>query len=101
MTWTMLVNVYYPIYDSILIVIAIIVALSALRELGRPRAFEWMVMLSVITFAIAWFTEPVSRQSGVQLLTLAILSIAITLTGVLQRSTKRQAAEAHLASPAI
>jgi hypothetical protein len=37
----------------------------------------------------------------VQLLTVAVLAIAITLTGVLQRATKRQAAEALAASPAI
>ena len=101
MTWTMLVNVYYPIYDSILIVIAIIVALSALRELAWPRAFEWMVTLAVLTFAIGWFTEPVAKQSGVQLLTMAILAIAITLTGVLQRSMRQQAAGAAVALPAL
>lgn len=101
MTWTMLVNVYYPIYDSILIVIAIIIALSTLRELASRRAFEWMITLAVLTFAVAWFTEPVAKQFGVQLLTLAILVVAITQTVVLQRLTRQQAFEAVAVSPAL
>ena len=87
-TWTMLVNVYFPIYDSILIVIVVIVALAALRDLHWSRAFEWMVLLGVAEFAIGWFTEPVARQYGVQLLTLVILAIAVSLTIELQRAGK-------------
>jgi hypothetical protein len=60
-----------------------------------------MVTLAVLTFAIGWFTEPVAKQSGVQLLTMAILAIAITLTGVLQRSMRQQAAGAAVALPAL
>ncbi len=79
-------NVYSPIYDSILIVIAIILALSALGELKWVRASEWVVLLAVLMFAVAWITEPIAKRYGVQLLTLALLAFAITLTYLLQRA---------------
>lgn len=85
-TWTSLLNVYSPIYDSILIVIAIILALSALGELKWVRASEWVVLLAVLMFAVAWVTEAIAKNYGVQLLTLALLAFAITLTYLLQRA---------------
>jgi Glycosyltransferase family 87 len=87
-SWTMLVNVYSPIYDSILIVIAIIISLSALRELKWMRAREWVVLLAVFMFAIAWITEPFAKRYGVQLLTLALLAFAITMTYLLQSANR-------------
>ena len=81
-------NVYSPIYDSILIVIAIILAISALRDLKWPRAHEWVVLQAVLMFAIAWITEPVAKRFGVQLLTLELLAFAITLTFLLQRANR-------------
>lgn len=86
--WTMLVNVYVPIYDSILIVIAIIISLSALRRLKWMRARDWVVFLAVSMFAIAWMTEPVAKRYGVQLLTLALLAFAVTITYLLQRASR-------------
>ncbi len=90
----MLVNVYCPIYDSILIVIAIILALSALAELKWLRAREWVVFQAVLMFAIAWITESVAKRYGVQLLTLALLAFAITLTYLLQRANRAGSATA-------
>ena len=58
--WTMLVNVYSPIYDSTLIVIAVALSLSALGELKWLRAREWVVILALLMFSIAWITEPVA-----------------------------------------
>ena len=87
-SWTMLVNVYSPIYDSILIVIAIILAISALGELKWLRAREWVVLLAVLMFAIAWVTEPIAKNYGVQLLTLALLAFAMALTYLLQRANR-------------
>ena len=89
--WTMLVNIYYPIYDSILLVPAVVVCLAEIREMQWRRAFRLVVALSIATFAIGWFTESVAKRDGVQLLTLAIMSLAITATYLLQKIGDRQA----------
>lgn len=96
--WTMLVNVYVPIYDSILIVIAIIISLSALRRLKWMRARDWVVFLAVSMFAIAWMTEPVAKRYGVQLLTLALLAFAVTITYLLQRASRTIPVSARVAA---
>ena len=90
-SWSMLINVYYPNYDSILLVIVVAICLSALRELQWSGAFSLALTLAVLTFAIGWFTEPVAKRYGVQLLTFVILAWAIATTLLLQ-STKRSIA---------
>jgi hypothetical protein len=86
--WTMLVNVYYPIYDSVLLVVMIVLLLAAARELGQRRAFEWIVLAAVTTFAVSWFSESVADRYGVQLLTFAILALAVAATNLLNRAGK-------------
>ena len=83
--WTMLANVYYPIYDSVLVVVAIVVCLSQLDEMRWDGFFTLFVTLSVATFAIGWVSEPLAKQYGVQLLTFAIMSLAVSATYLLQK----------------
>lgn len=92
LSWTMLLNVYYPIYDSILLTVGIILTLSALRELEWDYARDWIVLLAVLTFAISWVTEAVARQHGIQPLTLAVLTIGLVQTLILQRAIRRRSA---------
>ncbi|HEY2467112.1 MAG TPA: glycosyltransferase family 87 protein [Terracidiphilus sp.] len=98
--WTMLANVYYPNYDSVLLVPAVVVCLSALRERQWRGALNLVVTLSIVTFAIGWFTEPLAKRYGVQLLTLAIMSLAVTATYLLQRISAGQPSVAPLTSVA-
>lgn len=91
--WTMLVNVYYPIYDSVLLVVMIVLLLAAARELRQRRAFQWLVLAAVTTFAVSWISESVADRFGVQLLTFAILALAVVATSLLQRAGKTANAE--------
>jgi hypothetical protein len=92
LTWTMLLNVYYPIYDSILVVIALILALAALKELKWPGATRKVVLLASLVFLVSWFTEPVAKRFGVQLLTLALLALAIAESVYLDRAIRLRTA---------
>jgi hypothetical protein len=94
--WTMLANVYYPNYDSVLIVPAVVVCLSELRYVRWNGAIGVVVALSIGALAIGWFTEPVAKRSGIQLLTFAIMSLAVTMTYLLQKSEADQPAAAPL-----
>jgi hypothetical protein len=73
LTWTLLLNVYAPIYDSVLVVIAVILMLGALRDLGWRIATEWTILLAVMIFVVSWITEPIAKAYGVQLLTMLLL----------------------------
>lgn len=86
--WTMVVNVYCPIYDSILIVVVAITCLAALRNLNWTRAYDLVVSLGIVTFAISWISEAVAQRYGVQLLTFVILTFAVTATYLLQKASK-------------
>jgi hypothetical protein len=72
LTWTLLLNVYVPIYDSVLVAIAVALMLGALRDLGWTRAASWITFLAIIIFAISWETESFAEAHGVQLLTVSL-----------------------------
>jgi hypothetical protein len=78
LTWTLLLNVYVPIYDSVLVILAIVLTLGALRDLGRRAAAEWTAVLAVAIFVASWMTERLAKTHGIPLLSimLAILGIA-------------------------
>ena len=86
--WTMVVNLYCPIYDSILIVIAFIAAISSLQTLKWSAATYRVGLLALVTLAISWISEAGAKQFGVQLLTFAILAFAISTTALLQKANK-------------
>jgi hypothetical protein len=74
-TWTLLLNVYVPVYDSILLVLSIVITATVLKGLpGRLFA-----AFCVLIFGIVWITVEIAEQTGIQLLT-----ILITALGVLQ-----------------
>jgi hypothetical protein len=86
LNWNMLLNVYFPIYDSVVFVIVVILSLYALRALKWDRARQGMIALAVLVFAIGWITEPIAQAHGVQLLTLGFLAFAIAQTVLLMRA---------------
>jgi hypothetical protein len=92
LTWTLLLNVYAPIYDSVLVVIAIILMLGALRDLRWGTAAEWTTFVSVITFAVSWVTEPVAKAHGIQLLTVALFILGTMQLLFLYRAEYRRPA---------
>lgn len=92
LTWTLLLNVYVPIYDSVLAVIAVILTLGALRELRWSRAAEWTTALAVVIFAISWKTESFAAGHKVQLLTLALLVLGVAQLAFLKQALRQQPA---------
>lgn len=89
LTWTLLLNVYVPIYDSVLVVIAVALTLGALHELGWGVAAQWTTLLAVIVFAASWKTESFAKTHSVQLLSIALFALGMAQLAFL-RSTTRQ-----------
>jgi hypothetical protein len=94
LTWTLLVNVYVPLYDSILIVIGIVVTAKILKDVPDESLRLRFILLSVLTFASSWITERVANATGVQLITVILCALGVfqlALVRKIELSRQRQA----------
>lgn len=90
LTWTLLLNVYVPIYDAPLVVIAMILTLGALRALGWTDATGWMIFFAILIFAVSWNTESVAQRYGVQPLTVLLLILGLGQLLLLDQAVRRE-----------
>jgi len=77
-TWTLLVNLYVPIYDSTLVIIALILTVAALRDLGWRREMEWTIFLAVLIFAVSWNTVALAKRFEIQLITIMLVILGLS-----------------------
>jgi len=85
-TWTLVLNVYVPIYDSILLTVALLLTLGALRDLEWNHAGGWFISLAVLIIAVSWITEPIAKSHGIQLLTILLFALGLWQAAQLQRA---------------
>ncbi len=84
-TWTLLLNVYVPMYDSILIVLALIVTAAALRQIPLSRIHRAFTLLWILILAGSWFSGWLDGRTGVQLLTLLFAALGVLQFSALGR----------------
>lgn len=75
MTWTLLLNVYVPLYDTILVVASIIITATALKSF-KPRMF---IATCFAILTCSYVARPIAEQTGIQ-----IFSFLLLILGVLQ-----------------
>jgi hypothetical protein len=90
LTWTLLLNVYVPIYDSIVLTIALMLMLGALRSPGRTDADGSFLYLAFLSIAVSWITESVAVSKGIQLLTIFLLALAFWQAVLLDRAVRQK-----------
>ena len=83
-TWTLVLNVYVPIYDSILAVVSVIVTTAVLNDFparlfGRPFRWIWLLI-----FGASWITIELTEATGFQ-----ILTVLFALLGTVQLAALR------------
>lgn len=96
-TWTLLLNVYVPMYDSILIVLALIVTAAALRQIpGAPlrRTFRALWLLILLG---SWVSGWLDGRTSIQLLTLLFAAMGVLQFAVLRRLVLFAPRPAHAA----
>jgi hypothetical protein len=93
LVWTLLLNVYAPIYDSTLMTIVVILILGALTDLNWQHATRWTVILALIMYAVSWVTASIAQAHGIQLLTLVLLVFGVIGNLFLQRALAVAVAE--------
>ena len=97
LTWTLLLNVYVPMYDAVLVAVTVALTLGAVKALAWDGALKGAIIGSLAIFAVSWISLPVAMKHGVQW-----LSIALALLGLFQLYLLFRASQAHavLAGPA-
>ncbi|MGO9435925.1 MAG: glycosyltransferase family 87 protein [Terracidiphilus sp.] len=75
--WTLLINVYVPIYDSILVVLSLLITAGALQNLPRSSIYRWFTGTWILILICSWFSVPLSRRTGVQVMTLLFAALGI------------------------
>ena len=89
LTWTLLLNVYVPIYDTAIVAIAVILTLGAVRDLAWESAGRWTVLLAVLLLGVSWVTVPTAKTHGFQLMTLLLTVLGLAQLFLLHRSMRR------------
>lgn len=84
-TWTLLLNVYVPMYDSILIVLALIVTAAALHQ-TPGETMQWTFRaLWLLILAGSWFSGALDGLTSIQLLTLLFAALGALQFAALRR----------------
>jgi hypothetical protein len=84
LTWTILLNTYYPMHDCIVVVLSIVATTAVLKDAGfsRQLAVLWLLIL-----ASSWITERIAEATGVQIITVLFAAL-----GTLQLIASRKLA---------
>jgi len=85
LTWTLVLNVYVPLYDVILVVIGIVATVAALNNLPDKRLHRRLTIVWLLIFAFAGITQGLAQRAGFQ-----IITVPLVLLGILQFSALRK-----------
>ena len=95
LTWTLIVNVYVPIYDSVLVTIAVVLTLGALKDLEWSVATRWITFVSLLIFAVSWKTEDLAKSHGIQLLSIFLAALGLGQLFILYRVNRQYDRSVH------
>ena len=88
LTWTLLLNLYVPVWDSILVAIALILTLGALRDLGWSIPASWITLLAMLIFAATWNLAAKENRHGSQFMTVLLFVLGSVQLCLLYRATR-------------
>ena len=84
LTWTLLINVYVPVYDALLIAVAAALTIGALAQIGWERTAGWMAVLAIAISMISFKSESIAQEHGFQPLTMLLLCFGLGQAIILQ-----------------
>jgi hypothetical protein len=91
LTWTFVLNIYVPIYDSIVPIVAVIATAAALRDFPDRRLRVQFSLVWILILLDSWVAGPFAAATGVQTYT-----VLFALLGTVQLSALRKMAAAPL-----
>jgi hypothetical protein len=93
LTWTLLLNVYVPMYDSVLVGVAVVLTLGAVKELEWSAAMRWTALLGIAVFAVSWVSLDLAMHHGIQLLSIALATLGLAQLYLLNKANGMQLAQ--------
>jgi SAM-dependent methyltransferase len=85
LTWTLVLNVYVPIYDCLLVVIGAIVTAGVLRENPVSRLYGYFTLVWLLIFCSSWITTDVAETSGFQIITVFLAALGFIQLALMQK----------------
>jgi hypothetical protein len=85
LTWTLVINVYVPVYDTLLIAVAGALTIGALLEIEGTNVMGWVVFLAIGISAVSLKAETIAQNHGIQPLTILILLLGSVQAVLLQQ----------------
>lgn len=85
LTWTLIVNIYVPIYDTILVVLSVLITAGARKHLGSAYLQRWFTVTWILILICSWFSVPLSDRTGIQCMTLLFASLGLLQFACLSR----------------
>jgi alpha-1,2-mannosyltransferase len=70
-TWTLVLNFYVVIYDSTLIILAVVLTAGSLAHPYLPRGFRWLLLA---LFLVPWVARQSAQNFGFQPMTIALVA---------------------------
>jgi hypothetical protein len=92
LTWTLLINVYVPIYDSVLVVLALMLTLGVLSELKLPWFTGMVVVLGLSIVGVSTISTTFANRHHVQLITILLVLLGAVEVVLLRRLVYGRAA---------
>lgn len=97
-TWTLVLNVYVGVYDSVLVIPSIVLTSAALlrrtTDTGRNLPLRLRCLL-LATWLLPWFSGLLARDYGLQPFTLALLGLGVYQLSLLRARAMRPLAAAR------
>ena len=97
LTWTLVMNVYVPVYDTLLIAVSVTLTIGALREVEGLNATGWVILLAIGISAISMKAETIAENHGMQPLTILIVILGVVQAIILRNAVNRKAPCENLA----
>ena len=85
LTWTLVLNVYIPVYDCLLAVLSVIATAAVLSRAQRGYLHRWFALLCFLTFALFWITVHVAETTGFQMITVCLAALGTLQIGILRK----------------
>ena len=90
LTWTLIINVYVPVYDTLLIAVVVTLTIGALLEVEGMNAVGWVVFLVIGISAASLKAETIAQNQGIQPLTILILLLGLVQAVLLQQMVNKK-----------
>jgi len=90
LTWTLLLNFYVPVWDAILVVIALVLTIGAMRDLGKNVTASWIRLLAMLMFAVSWNLAAKGNRHGSQMMMILLFILGLVQLSLLYRAIGKE-----------